>query len=193
MVAASHNPLPDPHAGGPAPGVPAGGDPPAPVRLRLLVTEDRRHAEEHWTHQMPRLLGPLGVEAACVNSGSEALSAASRTRFDVAVIDLATPAGHGGVGSAARLSPPDSGLWLLEVLRRMEHAPAMVVINAAAAPRQSERLLRASLRLGASAVIPRPVELNTLLESIRRILRRGHQDRWPAPPTPPAPPAPPAG
>ena len=186
MVAPFHNPVPDPPAGGA--GGPGG---PPPVRLRLLVTEDRRHAEEHWTHQMPRLLGPLGVEAACVNSGSEALSVASRTRFDVAVIDLATPAGA-AASAPARLSPPDSGLWLMEVLRRMDHAPAMVVINAAAAPRQAERLLRASLRLGASAVVPRPVELNTLLEAIRRVLRRGHQDRWPSPPAGPAPPTPPA-
>ncbi|BAM05351.1 hypothetical protein PSMK_31920 [Phycisphaera mikurensis NBRC 102666] len=143
-------------------------------RLRLLVTEDRVHADEHWTRQMPRLLGPLGVEAARVPSGTAALDAASRMRFDIAVIDLATPAGGSGP-----LRPPASGLWLLEVLRRMEGAPATVVINAAAGPRQAERLLLASLRLGASAVIPRPVELNTLLEAIRRVLRRGHQDRWP--------------
>lgn len=144
------------------------------------MTEDRQHPDGHWTHQIPRLLGPFGVEAARVSDGAGALRVARQMHFDIAVIDLATPAGTGG-----SLPPPASGLWLLEVLGRMEGAPATVVINAAAAPRQAERLLLASLRLGASAVIPRPVELNTLLEAIRRVLRRGHQDRWPEPPAPP--------
>ncbi len=184
MVAPFHNPPagsrpgPDPMA---APGASSGCVLP---RLRLLMTEDRHHADGHWTNQVPRLLGPLGVESARVSDGSTALDAASRIHFDIAVIDLSTPAGAAGGGS---LQPPASGLWLLEVLRRMDGAPATVVINAAAAPRQAERLLLASLRLGASAVIPRPVDLNTLLESIRRVLRRGHQDRWPA--QPPAPPS----
>ena len=181
MVAPFHNP-PTGSAPESTHAAAAGGSAgPPPPRLRLLMTEDRHHADGHWTHQVPRLLGPLGVESARVSDGSTALDAASRIHFHIAVIDLATPAGAAG---GAALQPPASGLWLLEVLRRMDGAPAIVVINAAAAPRQAERLLLASLRLGASAVVPRPVDLNTLLESIRRVLRRGHHDRWPVQPPP---------
>ncbi len=145
-------------------------------RFNVLLTEDRAHAEEHWTHQVPRLLEPLGIRSQVVASGAEALAATQQTIFHAAVIDLATPTGQ---AATARLEPPASGLWLLEVLKRHDATPPTIVINAPAAPRQTQRLLNQALRLGAFAVINRPVQLNTLLGAIQRILERHHQNHWP--------------
>ncbi len=181
-------------AAGPAPQPHAFGTPPAPAgpRFNVLLTQDREHPDEHWTRQVPRLLQPFGIHARVAGSTAEALDATRATRFHAVVVDLATPAGtpgsagnttSAGSGVPANLAPPASGLWLLEVLRRLDATPPTIVINAPMPPRQAQRLLNQALRLGAFAVINRPVQLNTLLSAIQRILERHHNNTWP-PPTP---------
>ena len=161
----------------PAPPEPTSCSGPFGRRFNVLLTEDRDHADEHWTRQMPRLLEPLGIHAHIAATGADALAAAEQTPFHCAVIDLATPTGKPGQPPAA------PGLWLLEVLRRLDATPPTIVVNAAAAPGQSQRLLNQALRLGAFAVVNRPVQLNTLLLAVQRIIEKHHNNQWPHPPT----------
>ncbi len=126
-------------------------------RFTVLLTEDREHAIEHWTHQLPRLLKPQGVQAYVVRTGREALELTKQLTIHAAVIDLLTPADekHG-----AQQTP--GGLWLLELLRRHPgHPPVVLVSNPSYSQRVAQRYLNEALRLGAFSVINRPVELRS--------------------------------
>jgi hypothetical protein len=48
------------------------------------------------------------------------------------------------------------------------------------ATRDRCRLLGDALREGAFAVIDRPLRIETMLEVMRRIIRRHYRDHWPA-------------
>lgn len=160
------------------------------VRFNVLLTEDREHAIEHWTHQLPRLLEPQGVQAYVARTGREALDLAGRLEIHAAVIDLLTPPSD--ADRAATRGP--GGLWLLELFRRLPRRPPIVLVsNHAYTPAQAQRLLNEALRLGAFSVINRPVELEALLAVIRRLVDRRYDGAWPArrpapgEPTPPPP------
>lgn len=60
-------------------------------RFNILLTEDRARPEEHWTHQFPRLMQPLGIHAHLATSAREALDLADRVTFHAVFVDLATP------------------------------------------------------------------------------------------------------
>lgn len=154
-------------------------------RFNVLLTRDREHAIEHWTGQLPRVLGPLGVRAFVADTGREALEVAEQVEVHAAVIDLSTPPGP--TTSAPAHQP--GGLWLLEVLSRRPNRPATVVVNSQAyTPGQIDRFLNEALRLGAFTVVNRPVEVHGLLVVIQRVIERRFRGRWPAPPhTPLAP------
>jgi CheY-like chemotaxis protein len=169
-------------------------------RFNVLLTQDRRHADEHWTQQLPRLLDALGVEAHLAQSGLEAIDLAQRLRVHAAVIDLATPMKDPPVDrppSSPRLpsagsggGPGGAGLDLLQLFRRLPERPAVVVLRGpASSKRQAERLLQEMLRLGVFSVMDKPVEIEALLNVFRRLLDRRYRGAWPEPP-PPAPPAP---
>ena len=73
------------------------------------------------------------------------------------------------------------GPRILQMLRRLTQPPPTVVVRPPQpTSRESVRSLSAALREGAFAVIDRPIELETLLEVMRRILRRHYADLWPA-------------
>ena len=59
-------------------------------------------------------------------------------------------------------------------------APTVVVRPPQPAARESARSLAAALREGAFAVLDRPVHLETMLQTMRRVLRRHYADHWPA-------------
>lgn len=148
------------------------------VRFNVLLTEDREHAIEHWTRQLPRLLEPQGVHAYVARTGREALQMAESMEVHAAVIDLLTPAGSEGkmVGQPRGAG----GLWLLEVFRRLPQRPPVVVVNNRAYTNaQAHRLLNEALRLGAFSVINPPVELEALLAVIRRLVDRRYAGAWP--------------
>ena len=147
------------------------------TRFTVLLTEDREHAIEHWTHQLPRLLEPQGVQAHVARTGQEALELAKQMPIHAAVIDLLTPANE----REANVGHKPGGLWLLEVLRRRpDQPPALLVSNPGYSQRLLQRYLNEALRLGAFSVINRPVELEALLEAIRRLIDRRYKGAWPS-------------
>ena len=91
----------------------------------------------------------------------------------IAVVDLTIPLVQAAPARAG-------GPRILQLLRRLNQPPPTVVIR----PRQpiardSARGLAAALREGAFAVLDRPIQLETMLEVMRRILRKHYADVWP--------------
>ena len=152
-------------------------------RFNVLLTEDREHAIEHWTHQLSRLLEPQGVSAFVARSGRDALDIASEIPIHAAIVDIATPRERTSPSAAS----PTGGLWLLEVLNRQPQRPPVVVVNGRPyAPREAQRMLNEALRLGASSVLNTPVHIEALLHTIRRLLEREYRGAWPTTPPPEA-------
>lgn len=160
------------------------------AKLNVLITEDRPHAPEHWSTQLPRLLEPQGVAAYVARSGREAIEVAHRVRVHAAVVDWGTPIGEATpIGSANRSEIADAGrptggtvtgLWLLELFRRLPHHPPVVVVGGPViSQRQFDRLMRESLRLGVFSVVNKPVDLEQMLTVFRRMIDRRYRGAWP--------------
>lgn len=144
-------------------------------RLNVLLTRDRPHAPEHWTTQLPQLLEPQGVVAYVASSVEEAYDVATTHTIHAAVIDLACPR-----GASKSRSATDHAIGAIELFRRLPHSPPLVVLHASSSPRQIDRIMRESLRLGVFCVIKKPVDLHQLLEVFRRLVDRQYQGAWPA-------------
>lgn len=143
-------------------------------RFNVLLTLDREHSAEHWTHQLARLLHPQGVFTQVVRTGREAAETMSRLPIHAAVVDLNTPMGDSGDESRS------GGMWVLELIRRMSDRPPVVVLRPAAfAQRQAERTLADALRLGAFSVLNKPVGLEDVLVVFRRLVDRQYRGQWP--------------
>lgn len=170
------------------------------AKLNVLLTLDRQHASEHWTTQLPRLLEPQGVAAYAVASVAEAVSVASELPIHAAIVDLSTPMGEnarqdefghsvsGGLsgggrgpgGSGGPVKEDPSGLWVLELFRRLPHRPPVVVVHSPArSRREGDWILSQSLRLGAFSVLNKPVQVDQLLLVFRRLVDRQYRGIWP--------------
>lgn len=147
-------------------------------RFNVLLTEDRAHSGEHWTNQLPRLLEPMGVQTYLARTGRQAIELAERQVIHAAVIDLSTPQDEARSQAAGRSI--DSGLWLLELLRRLPNRPPVVVLRQPAISfREAERMLREALRLGAFSVLDKPVGIEDVLSVFRRLVDRQYRGQWP--------------
>lgn len=164
---------------------PGPSDPQVAGRFNVLLTEGRPHADGHWSRQIPRLLEPHGVRSYVVRSGEEAVDVAQSTPIHAAVIDLGTPR------RLALQSPPATqrnmstandqpgGIWLLDLFRRMENNPPVVVVRSRTMGRQQvARLLNDALRRGAFTVMESP-DLEQLLRVFQALLERVYQGTWP--------------
>ena len=143
-------------------------------RLNLLLSYGgwREHAA---VKQLPRLLEPMGIRALEADTGEEATSLIEHQPVHIAVVDLEIP-----LNATANRQEP-AGPRILQLLRRLDQPPPTIVIRPRqASNRQDARQLTASLREGAFAVIDRPLQLETILDTLRRVLRRHYQDTWPA-------------
>lgn len=151
-------------------------------RFNVLLTEDRDHLPGHWTRQLPRLLQPQGVRAFVAHTAEQAVEMTTEFSIHAALIDLTTP--RANLPDGHDVAHPDysggGGLWLLEVMRRTQPAPPIVVVNSTIqTPNQAQRFLNKALQLGAFSVVNRPVELEALLDIIHRLLKRHHHGQWP--------------
>ncbi|HRP62742.1 MAG TPA: hypothetical protein PK400_05565 [Phycisphaerales bacterium] len=143
-------------------------------RLNLLLSYGGWR-EESAVNQLPRLLEPMGIRSIRVHSGEEATEVIDTTRIHIAVVDLAIP--------LRRETPQTApcGSRILKLLSRLTAPPPTVVVRPPqSAARESVRSLADALRDGAFAVLDRPVELERMLEVMRRVLRRHYAGHWPS-------------
>jgi two-component system CheB/CheR fusion protein len=122
--------------------------------LRILVVEDDPDSLELTT----TLLETVGAQVVACDAARAALAVIEQTAVDLLVADIGLP--H------------EDGLWLIREVRRQETAgrrlPA-VAVTALATPRDRQTVLDA----GYDAHVPKPLDLDMLLERIERV--RGKQ------------------
>ncbi|MHC4414869.1 MAG: hypothetical protein ACYS0G_06250 [Planctomycetota bacterium] len=146
---------------------------PAEARLNLLLSYGRWQRGSVMD-QLPRLLTPMGIRSIRVTSGEGAARAINEIAIHMALVDLAMPLVPDYPTRAA-------GPRVLQLLRRLSEPPPTIVIRPPQpTARDSARGLAEALREGAFAVLDRPVDLETILEVMRCILRRHYADVWPA-------------
>jgi CheY-like chemotaxis protein len=149
--------------------------PTPPGRLNLLLSESEAPGAG-WSQQMPRLLEPLGVSALLAHNVREAARYIELHPIHIAVVDMAIPLDESG---HPRQQAEPAGTRVLQLLARLDAPPPTVLVRDRRAPRESARQLCDALQAGAFAVIDRPVNLEIMLETMRRAVRRFYADTWP--------------
>ncbi len=153
-------------------------------RLNLLVSY-AGWQDDPWVERLPKILEPMGVHAVRASTGREASDVIRRTPIHAAVVDLGLPLDglpRDGEAVEDEAAIPEGGVRLLELLRRLETAPPVVVVKAMRTARDDRRVMAAALRAGAFAVVDRPHstrDMETLLETLRRLLTKHYAGRWP--------------
>ena len=142
-------------------------------RLNLLLTCGSWRQDSP-VFQLPHLLGKFGIQSLTAQNGEEAVQMIKNSDIHIAIVDLSIPL------SSNSLDKRPGGERVLQLLRRLNPQPPTIVMR----PRQSTakenaRSLAQSLQEGAFTVVDRPVVLETLLDALKRVLRRHYADRWP--------------
>lgn len=155
----------------------------AEPRLNVLLSYGGWR-EQSVVDQLPHLLQPMGIRSIRVESCDQAADVIRREAIHIAVVDLAIPLHCTAAGESMTAVTPSiaepGGPRILQLLRRLEPTPPTVVVRPPQpTTREAVRTLSDALRQGAFAVIDNPVRLETLLEVMRRILRRHYADLWP--------------
>lgn len=145
-------------------------------RLNLLLSYGGWD-ESSFAEQLPPLLDPMGISCVRVECGDEAAEVIQNMPVHIAVVDLEIPLHK----AEDRTGPPTpAGPRVLQMLRRLTEPPPTVVVRPPQpVTRESVRSLSQALREGAFAVLDRPVQLESMLEVMRRVLRRYYRDTWP--------------
>ena len=149
-------------------------DAPAPTDdlLTVLLSSGDWH-DETWADRLPVLLESMRVRTIRVHSGSEASRVLRATPIHIAVVDLALP-----LDASDRVGA-EGGCRLLELLSRQAEPLPTVVVKRRKTLREDTREITRALSTGAFAVIERPVDLEIVLETLRRVLRRYYAGGWP--------------
>ncbi|HEV8379562.1 MAG TPA: response regulator [Tepidisphaeraceae bacterium] len=124
----------------------------------LLPTE-----QEGWHETLSRLLEPQGVHTLVARSGREALGLIESTPLHAVVLDT-----H---------MPQLGGLQVIKLMREQlrKNPPAILLTN-----HLTNHLLHEALGMHVFSVLSKPVEFNLLLDALARLIRRFHENRWPA-------------
>ena len=145
-------------------------------RLNLLLSCGSWRSSDAMK-QLQSVLGPMGIESHEVAFGRDAEDLIRRMPIHIAVVDLEVPM-HANEPAG---QPPSGGPRILQMLRRLSPRPPIVVIRPPQPTvRESCRGLTSALKEGAFAVLDRPLQLETMLETMRRVVQRHYQDLWPA-------------
>jgi len=152
---------------------PLGGGAGGESRLNLLLGYAKWRQDAVAEH-LPTLLEPLGIRCIRASTAREATDLVRTLQVHIAVVDLTIPMD----GTDPRLD--EAGSRVLELLRRLEQPPPTVVVRPPQpSVRESGRGLADALRQGAFAVLDGPVRIETMLEVLRRVVRRHFSDHWP--------------
>ena len=148
-------------------------------RLNLLLSSSGWR-NQAWTEGLPRLLEPMGVRSWFAHSGREAADVIRKMPVHIAVVDLALPLDAPAGGDET----PDEGLEeggerLLELLARLDCPPPTLVVKRKRTLREDARSLHRALSAGVFAVLEPPVEIETILKAMHRVLDRHYCGRWP--------------
>lgn len=127
-------------------------------RFTVLLPQEA----ENWQETVRQLLAPQGVQTLTVRSGREALAAMESTRVHVAVLDVQMP--------------QLGGLQVVKMMRSMPDAPAAILL----ADHMTNYLLQEALGMQVFSVLSKPVDLNLLLDTLARVLRRNYSSKWPS-------------
>lgn len=127
-------------------------------RLTVLLADE----PDGTSVTMCRLLEPLGVQTLVARTGREALDLVRSQLVHVVVLDVQMP--------------QLGGLQAIRLMREMMKTPPPAILLA---DRLSNNLLREALTMDVFSVMPKPVELNRLLDSIARVIKRHYESRWP--------------
>jgi DNA-binding response OmpR family regulator len=118
---------------------------------RLLLVDD----EVGYLEVLSKRLTRRGFEVTTASSGEEAIRAARRWDFDVAVVDL-------------KMEDMD-GIEVLKVLKRMVPATHVIILTG----HGSERAAREGIAQGAFDYLIKPIGLDPLIARIRAALSSG--------------------
>lgn len=158
-------------SGNPGDGTPANSQ----SRLNLLLA-DGGWREDTFADQLPALLVPQGIRCIRTRSAREAHGVILRERVDIAVVDLLTPADE----SDATPANSSFGARILQLLRPLRPSPPVVVVHPPqVSNREMGRMLALALREGAFSVLQRPVPLESMLATLRRVVERHYRGTWP--------------
>ena len=109
-----------------------------------------------------RLLEPQGVITLVARTGREALDLVQSRRIHVMVLDVQMP--------------QLGGLQAIRLIREIVKNPPPAILLA---DRLTNNLLREALAMDIFSVIPKPIDMNRLLDSIARVIKRHYESRWP--------------
>jgi CheY-like chemotaxis protein len=127
------------------------------TRFTVLLAND----QEIWHQNVRRLLEPQGVTTVSARSGREALEVMESGRIHVAVLDAQMP--------------QINGMQVVRMMRELKKAPPAILV----ANDLTSHLLREALMMHVFSVLSKPVDLNVLLDSLARVMKRHYESRWP--------------
>jgi CheY-like chemotaxis protein len=126
-------------------------------RFTVLLANE----QEVWHQTVRQLLEPQGVQTVWARNGRDALQVMQSMPVHVAVLD-------------AQMAPL-GGLHVVKLMRELSNAPVAILLTS----HLSNHLLQEALGMQVFSVLSKPVDFNVLLDSLARILRRYHENRWP--------------
>lgn len=127
-------------------------------RFSVLLAQDN----DSWPDTLRRLLEPQGVHTLAVRSGREALDVLQSTQIHVAILD--------------QQMPQLGGLDVIKIIRAVKAAPPAILL----ANHLTDHLLHDALGLRVFSVLSKPVDLNMLLDTLARVMRRHYASKWPS-------------
>lgn len=107
------------------------------------------------------LLAPHGVNVVQVRTGREALSRIESGQIHLAVLD--------------QNMPQLSGLQVVKLTRGVQAAPPAILLANECSP----HVMHEALAMRVFSVLSKPVDLNLLLNTIARVVKRHYAGRWP--------------
>jgi DNA-binding NtrC family response regulator len=127
-------------------------------RLKVLFADP----EAAWHQTTSAMLEPFGIEPLGVRTGREALSRIESGEIHVAVLD--------------QNMPQLSGLQVVKLINKLDAAPPAILL----AHDLSTQLMHEALLARVFSVLRKPVDVNLLLDTLARLMKRHYADRWPA-------------
>ena len=146
-------------------------------RFTVLIGNDPE--EGPWYQNVRGLLGAQGVETLVATTGRQALgliedsARGSGPQIHVAVLDQRLPV-MGGLQILRRLQQD-----LAQKVAQGQLLPPTILLADSSARGLASNLMHEALMARVFSVLPKPIELDLLLDTLARALKRHYQNKWP--------------